>query len=474
MISTNRTIYGINTFLRFLWLALFSAAITRAEPAEKVAVVGNPIQPGIGLTDPHVSIYGDRAWVYATHDFSPQSTHFVTKDWWVWSSADLVHWEQAGVLKPEDTFLKRPFDMCWAGFGASRNGKYYWYFSAGPAEIGVVMADAPAGPWRDPIGKPLVPKGSVATEARDPDIFIDDDGKAYMVFGAFKYFLVRLNDDMISLAEKPQRLMLDHECGPSGEGKTADKPSLHKRNGIYYLSWSSFYAMSTNVYGPYTYKGSVITPGGLAREFRMPGDTQYGPGGMWKDRHGNFFKWHNQWFYIFNDKSQPGRSMFFRDSCLSYVHYRDNGEMAPIRLDRIGVGQYDAAQSRIEAEDYFAAEKSEVKECPAGGFAVRGLGEGSELVYPNVHNLPANATVTFSAASGHPGGGTIEIREGTASGKLLGTCAVPNTGGWDQFQQISCPLKNPAGSMSLCLTFQGEAGELLCLDWFKFSSITEK
>jgi arabinoxylan arabinofuranohydrolase len=429
---------------------------------------GNPLKPGLGLTDPHVSIYGDRAYLYATHDFSPASRKFVTKDWWVWSSTNLVDWTQAGTLKPEDTFLRRASDECWAGFGASRHGKYYWYFSAGPTEVGVVTADSPAGPWRDPLGKPLLPKGLTPTEQRDPDIFIDDDGQAHMIYGTFKYFLVRLNDDMISLAETPRRVQFDREFGPYGEGKTDDKPSLHKRNGIYYLSWSSFYAMSTNLYGPYKYKGSVIAADQVAPEFQI--DMAVRDYDLWHDRHGNFFTWHNQWYYICNDKSLPGRHTHFRDCCLSYVHYRDNGELAPIRLDLIGVGQYDAAQPRIEAEDYFAAEKCEMKECPAGGFEVRGLIEGSRLFYPNVNNLSRNTSVVFNVASGNLTGAKIEIRDGEAKGKLLGTCAVRGTGGWDKYHLFACKLKNQAGTKNLCLIFKGKAGELMRLDWLKFSA----
>ena len=431
------------------------------------AVAENPLHPGIGLTDPHITIYGDRAYMYATHDFSPASKKFVTKDWWVWTSTDLLNWKQAGTLQPEDTFLKQPSDECWAGFGASRNGKYYWYFSAGPTQVGVVMADSPVGPWRDPLGKPLIPKGLTDTEARDPDILMDDDGRTYMVYGTFKYFIVRLNEDMISLAETPRRVQLDHQFGPYGEGKTDDKPSLHKRNGIYYLSWSSFYAMSTNVYGPYTYKGSVIVPDHVAPEFQV--DKAVRKYDLWHDRHGNFFTWHQQWYYACNDKSRPGRTSHFRDACLSYVHYRDNGELAPIRLDAMGVGQYDAAKPTIEAEDYFDAENAEIKECPAGGFEVRGLSEGSRLVYPNVFNLPKNATVAFRVASGNSPGGAIEIREDSAHGKMLGKCVVADTGGWDTYNTFTVGLKNQAGKLNLCLVFKGQAGELMRLDWLRFS-----
>ena len=449
-------------------LALGFNSLIASEPIQSREVVGNPLHPGIGLTDPHVAIYGDTAYLYATHDFSPDSKKFVTKDWWVWSSTDLVHWNQAGILKPEETFLQQPSDECWAGFGASKHGKYFWYFSAGPTQVGVVRADSPVGPWHDPLGKPLIPKGLTDTEARDPDILMDDDGQAYLVYGTFKYFIVRLNEDMISLAETPRRVQLDREFGPYGEGKTDDKPSLHKRNGIYYLSWSSFYAMSTNVYGPYTYKGSVIVPQNVAPEFQV--DKAVRKYDLWHDRHGNFFTWHHQWYYACNDKSLPGRSSHFRDCCLSYVNYRDNGEMAPIRLDRIGVGQYDACQSRIEAEDYFDAENAEIKECPAGGFEVRGLGVASRLVYPNVNNLPANATVIFRAASGNAAGASIEIRQDNAKGQWLGSCQVPDTGDWERYQDVSCVLKNHAGTNNLCLTFKGGTGELVRLDWLKFAT----
>ncbi len=419
---------------------------------------GNPIVLGIGFCDPHAVVYDDRVYVYATHDFSPENKGFVMKDWWVWSSSDLVNWKQESVLKPEDTYLKKSFNDCWATFGASKNGKYYWYFSAGQTNIGVVVADSPAGPWQDPLGKPLVANGLVPTMARDPDILMDDDGAAYMVFGTYDYYLVRLNDDMISLGEKPRLIELDRKVGPSGEGKTSDKPSLHKRNGIYYLSWSSFYATSKELYGPYTYRGTVLEEKNVAPEFK---------GNLYPDRHGNFFTWHNQWYYIFNDNSHPGSSKFFRDSCVAYLHYRDNGEMAPVRVDTIGVGQYDATQLKIQAEDFFALEKGEVRDGPDGGFEVRGLTEGSYLLYPNVKNLEKNASLSLQVAA-TAGGGVIEIRDHSSKGTLLGTCTVPDTG--DQFKKMICTLDNAAGTKDICLVVKTKASEKMRLDWLSFEA----
>jgi hypothetical protein len=432
-----------------------------------VARAGNPLVPGIGLTDGHGVVFGDRVFLYATHDVTPNSKKFIMTNWWVWSSADLVNWKKEGTLNPKNTFISKPFSDCWATFGVTKNGKYYWYFSAGREQIGVVVGNSPSGPWRDPLKKPLVPARFVPTLARDPDILMDDDGNSYMVFGTYDYFIVRLGDDMISLAEQPHPVVLDRKRGPSGWGQTDDKPSLHKRNGIYYLSWSSFYAMSTNVYGPYTYKGSVIDTNSVAPEFRSDLTTKTS---LWHDRHGNFFTWHHQWYYVCNDKSQPGRDKHFRDCCLSYVHYRDNGEMAPIRLDRIGVGEYDASQPRIEAEDYFDLEHGEVRECPAGGFEVRGLQNSSFLAYPNVMNMRKNSPCALRLASATTGG-AIEIRENNFNGDLLGTCKILATG--DAFETVTTTLKNRAGTNNLCFIVKGRKDDSLRLDWFSLPGLKE-
>ena len=424
---------------------------------------GNPIVKKVGLTDPHIVIFGDSAYVYATHDSSANRKGFVMYDWWTWSSADLIHWKNVGTLKPENTYIKNPkFHDCWAGFCVTKNNKYYWYLSIGPTNIGVEVANSPYGPWSDPLGKALIPAGMVKTATRDPDVLMDDDGKAYIVFGTFDYFIVRLADDMISLSEQPQPIVLDRKFGPSGEGKTADKPSLHKRNGIYYLSWSSFYATASNPYGPYTYKGSVIIPENVASDITQKP--------LWSDRHGNFFTWHNQWFYTYNDHSQPGTNSHYRDANISYVHYLDNGDMAPIHIDSIGVGQYYVSDKAIEAEDYFAADGVEIKETPTKtGFEVRCLKNGCSMSYPNIMNLPQNATISFLVSSVNKKGATIEIKEDKIDGKLLGKCDIKSTGAWDKYQTISSKLKNDAGKTNVVLVIKGSDGELCQLDWIKFN-----
>lgn len=414
---------------------------------------GNPLVPGKGLADPHITIHGDHAYLFSGHDPN-------LAEWWVWGSADLVNWQMESVLRPEDTFIGKPYEGgCWASFGTFKNGRCFWYFSAGGDQVGVVVADTAAGPWGDPLRKPLLPRGIVPVEARDPDVFVDDNGKSYIVFGVFDFYIVALSEDMISLAETPKLVQLDRKFGPYGSGRTDDKPSLHKRNGIYYLSWCSFYATSDNLYGPYTYKGSVVAPQYLSRDFRQDD--------LWYDRHGNFFTWNNQWFYIVHDLHQLGGQG--RTACITYVHYRDNGEIEPVVLDKIGVGQYNANAGRIEAEDYFRAAGAEKKQHPVAGFEMRNLRDGSFLIYPNVMNLRQNAQMAFRVSSRNPAGGTIEVREKGPEGRVLGSCKIPtDMQQWDLYRTISCALQNEAGTNDLCLLFKGSSEEIARLDWFEF------
>lgn len=424
--------------------------------------VGNPIMPGIGLCDPHVRCFDGRIYLYATHDASLESPTYAMHDWWIWSTRDLVHWEEAGVLNPEQTFLRGPSSRCWATDAASRNGKYYFYFSAGPEEIGVVSSSSPTGPWEDPLGKPLIFKGLVPTEARDPGILMDNDGSAYIVFGTFDYYIARLNEDMISLAEPPRLVEFDRKFGPYGEGKTDDKPYLHRRGGIYYLSWGCFYATSDNPYGPYSYKACIITPETTAPSFRNDH--------LYMDRHSSFFEFNGQWYMICNDYSAKGTSAYFRNSILAYVHYRDNGEIAPVRIDSTGVGRYDAAAGPIQAEDFSQVVGGAVRECPHGGFEVRGLADGSILKYPNIENMPAQARITLSLASARSGAGKIEIREDGLHGKLIGEAPIPRTGAWDTYKDLNIPIHPQGRTVSLAFVFRGEHGEIARFDSWRVAS----
>jgi Glycosyl hydrolases family 43 len=300
---------------------------------------GNPILPGRGMCDPHIRIYNDIAYLYATHDKEASNEKFIMEDWWIWSSQDLVMWTHECTIRPEQTYYGKADQSCWAVDAISYHGKYFLYFSRGPQEIGVLQSDTPIGPWGDPLGKPLVKterklkwfkKHSVHTEVRDPGLFIDDDGQAYIIYGTWNFYIAKLNEDMISFAEKPKLISIKDPEGPYGKGKTDDKPYLHKRNGIYYLSWGCYYAMAENIYGSYQCHGSILF------EENVDPNLLYKHQHITQDRHGSFFEWRNQWYFICNEMGQTQNS-HFRDSSIAYVNYSENGEIEPIRIELRGV-----------------------------------------------------------------------------------------------------------------------------------------
>ncbi|MFD1611476.1 family 43 glycosylhydrolase [Sphingomonas tabacisoli] len=440
-------------------------------PQVAVPVKGNPIVPSRGLCDPQARVYDGRVYLYATHDASPASRGFMMNDWWVWRSQNLVDWEQVSTLKPEQTYWGKPSDQCWATDAARRDGKYFFYFSRGPNEIGVVSSDRPDGPWHDPLGKPLIAKGSVATEARDPGILQEADGTSYIVFGTWKYFIAKLNPDMVSLAEEPRLIEIRNPQGPYGRGRTDDKPFLHRRGDKYYLSWGCFYGISDSPYGPYDCKGSIISRETVDPEFRtIPAPTDipapFRPADMTTaDRHGSFFELHGQWYFICNDFSQPGTSSYFRNSVISYVRYRRNGEIVPLRLTRTGVGQYDALKG-IDAADFFAISKGEIVEQSDGQFGVGGLRDGSWILYPKVRNLrPAPRLILRAGAADR--GATVEIRRAGPKGALLAKAGLPAM----PEGEISVTLRTNRVTEDLCLVVRGTP-EKVILRSLSFSELT--
>ena len=68
------------------------------------------------------------------------------------------------------------------------------------------------------------------------------------------------------------------------------------------------------------------------------------------------------------------------------------------------------------------------------------------------------------------GGGAIELRLGSATGTLVGRCAVAGTGGWGAWATVTCPVSGAAGTKDLFLRFTGGSGNLFNFDWWQFGN----
>ncbi|MEM1070247.1 MAG: family 43 glycosylhydrolase [Planctomycetota bacterium] len=421
---------------------------------------GNPIVPDAGMADPHCYVFENKIYLFSTRDLDATQKKFTAPDWNIWSSDDLVSWKHERTIKPAETYVGEG-GKCWATETVFKNGKYYFYFSNGSSDIGLMTSDRPEGPYRDAIGKPLIRSDLTPGKEYDPTVLVDDDAEqtAYIIFGNHfpgdhknKYRIARLSDDLMSLAEHPKEIvindlhrMFDHN----------DKPTIHKRKGVYYLSGGSTYAMAKNIYGPY----------------QAIGNSGNGKNGLNFRGHGNYFAWNNQWFHTWCHFHLGRGVAKYRESYISYLHYRDNGELVTdtgflSQHFSTGVGNYDANWETIEAEWYMTADGITKRESPHGGFEIQEIQDGGYLCFPNMANITKHHSVVFHVSSQR--GSRIEVRADAPDGRILGSCTVPATGDWVTYCDAKCQLDECEDAKDVYLVFKGSGSDLLHLDRFNF------
>ena len=230
-------------------------------------VMNSPVLPGL-TADPNIIRFGDTYYIYPTTDgFADWSgTKFKA-----YSSKDLVHWQDHGVILDLGPDVSWADTRAWAPTMAEKNGKYYLYYSA-DTNIGVAVSDSPTGPFKDPLGKPLIARGAYTGQMIDSAVFTDDDGKQYLYWGNGRAYVVPLNDDMVSFdASKVTNIT------PSGY---TEGTCVIKRKGTYYFMWSEgdtrdenyrvAYATGSSPTGPWTNRG-VLLEKNLALGIKGPG-----------------------------------------------------------------------------------------------------------------------------------------------------------------------------------------------------------
>ncbi len=119
----------------------------------------------------------------------------------------------------------------------------FYYFTAGK-RIGVAVSDDPAGPFTDPIGKPLLDKAPAGQSGQviDPDVFQDPKtGKYYLYWGNSYMAVSELGDDMTSI--KDTKVLIPRN--KKREYNYNEGTYVFFRNGKYYFMWSENDTRST-------------------------------------------------------------------------------------------------------------------------------------------------------------------------------------------------------------------------------------
>lgn len=249
------------------WKNILRSALATALLAGLPAHAAEPITSRFSA-DPSPHVFDGRYYVYATDDASNSGTYWDSTTWRLYVSKDLKRWKDEGAFLSVTAFKwARPDAKAWAPEAAYRNGRYYFYAPVGGDKIGVAVASRPEGPFVDALGAPLVDKArdaNAGAEPIDPQVLVDDDGQAYLVFGTRVPKIVKLGADMISLAGPIQDLVITGFPADDAKKKYGEAPFLHKRNGLYYFSFSTgwpgqiVYAVAKTPMGPYAYKGVIL------------------------------------------------------------------------------------------------------------------------------------------------------------------------------------------------------------------------
>jgi len=150
------------------------------------------------------------------------------------------------------------------------------------------------------------------------------------------------------------------------------------------------------------------------------------------------------------------------------AEYTDNGANGQPALTTHAQNRLQPAHR--QAEHYSTQQGTTLitKTAAEGGKTVGDITNGDWIAF---QPYALTGYTRFSARVSSGGvGGTLTVRAGSATGTVLGAVAVPNTGGWETFVDVSTGLAGiPAGTTTLYLTFSGGTGALYDVDSFTFS-----
>lgn len=445
--------------------------------AEPDGYARNPIISHIFTADPSARVFGDRVYLYASHDPDDQ-TGYAMVDYHIFSSADLVNWQDHGVGLHEA-------DVTWAGVlyapdccHSSTTGKYYLYFPDAGSAIGVAVSDSPAGPFVDALGRPLITRNTPGVRdvdwLFDPSCFIDDDGQGYLYFGGGpedtgdNARVIRLGPDMISV---------------TGSAVAISAPDffeasyMHKRDGKYYFSYSTNfskhsayidYMMSDDPMTGFVYAGTIL-----------PNPA----GNNGNNNHHSIIEFGGKSYIFYHNRvlaNRDGFSVYQRSVTLDNLTYDAQGKVVQVSATQGRVAQVRSvdALARMEVESMAAQRGVEIdlveRDGERDGVAVTYIDNQDWIGYSQL-DFGEGATRMHVRAASAGAGGSIEVLVGgcsgftEAAGELAGTCSIVPTGGWQTWTDVMCSVDVPAGVHDICLRFTGsETTPLFNLDWFRF------
>lgn len=294
---------------------------------------GNPIADG-WYADPEGAVFEGEYWIYPTYSAPYDDQVFMD----AFSSKDLVNWtKHPRVLSKENiSWLRRAL---WAPSVIEANGRYYFFFGANDIQnneelggIGVAVADNPAGPFKDALGRPLIDKIVNGAQPIDQFVFRDDDGQYYMYYGGWGHCnMVRMSSDLLSIVPFEDGTTY-REVTPEGY---TEGPFMLKRDGKYYFMWSEggwggpdysvAYAISDSPFGPFRREGKILSQDEKVATGAGHHSVVRGAGA-------------DEWYIIYHRRPLGETDGNHRVMCIDRMYFDSDGKIVPVRMTFEGVG----------------------------------------------------------------------------------------------------------------------------------------
>ena len=313
-----------------------------------------PLITHLYTADPSAHVFGDRLYVYPSHDIDAGIPDNDLGDQYAMDDYHVFSMETVGgpvadhgvALKLED--VPWASKQLWAPDAAYKNGVYFLFFPArdeqGVFRIGVATGSSPSGPFA------AEPEPIAGSYSIDPCSFLDDDGSGYLYFGglwggqlqcwqgasfdpdgkeptgdapALGPRVAKLSGDLKSLAGEIIELQILDERGEPMRAGDHDRRFfegawVHKQGSRYYLSYSTgdthylVWAIGDSPLGPFVYGGRILEP--------VLGWTT----------HHSIVAFQGKWFLFHHDASLSGGKNHLRWVKVKELFYDESGAILPV------------------------------------------------------------------------------------------------------------------------------------------------
>ncbi len=421
----------------------------------------NPLIMTQFTADPSARVFGDRVYVYPSHDIMATPGHgrvawFNMEDYHVFSSANLTDWTDHGVIVSQNkvNWVDSNAYAMWAPDCIERNGKYYFYFPATVKAsvgrgfgIGVAIGNKPQGPFV-PQPEPIKDVHGI-----DPNVFIDKDGQAYIYYAQGNIYAAKLKENMLELASEPKIL------GDLPQKGLKEGPYLFERKGIYYLTYPHVedkterleYAMANNPMGPFKFGGVIMK--------ESPN--------CWTN-HQSMIEFKGQWYLFYHSNDLSPHFDKNRSIRADSLFFNADGTIREVIPTLRGAG-ITRANKEIQIDRYSDMSKAGVVvDYIDTAHRMKGwktiFSEKGAWIRYNAVDFGSNKIKTVDVMGASAQGSTIEIRLDKPTGALIGTTKIGKGDEWKIAR--SALSKVPSGKHDLFVILKDS--NPASVDWVKF------